>query len=548
MTNPSPSPVSPHESIPNPIIPMSFIPEKDEDLGDEITRLAGHINAAQYRFLKLLAALIERKAWGGDSGMKTPAHWLNYYCGIDLGAAREKVRVAKCLQSLPLIDVAFSTGAISYSKVRAMTRTATPENEDYYLDIAKHGTASHVEILVRQHQRAERLNQGCQDKAQHDAREFNWFYDDDGMLVFRGKLPAADGAVFLKAMDAMLQTLRAKNLQQPEIESAQRETDAEAKTFARKYSEARQEDQSLDRCGHDSEQQLQNPLAQCQLPDQTVSSQQCQQIESIDVSAETSVTDIAGEMVADTFTQKRADALVLMSEHLLATLDRGLVPLPGGEKYQVMVHINANSQNGTEQAPCQLDNGVCLTPLCSETMRRLACDASLVTAVEDAAGNVLNIGRKTRTVPPAIRRALNIRDRGCRVPSCCESRFVDAHHIRHWCDGGETSLGNLVLLCRHHHRLLHQGVIAINKECIESGSEAQLVFTNAAGRKIEDSLFPQFRAPSTGPEKTMEIEIANRELGLEIDSRTAITAWRGEVIDYGLAVAALLDRGSVGQG
>ena len=103
MTNTSTSPKFPHKSVPNPVLATGFIPEKNEDLGAEITRLAGHINAAQYRFLKLLAALIERKAWGGDSGMKTPAHWLNYYCGIDLGAAREKVRVAKSLESLPLI-------------------------------------------------------------------------------------------------------------------------------------------------------------------------------------------------------------------------------------------------------------------------------------------------------------------------------------------------------------------------------------------------------------------------------------------------------------
>jgi len=293
---------------------------------------------------------------------------------------------------------------------------------------------------------------------------------------------------------------------------------------------------------------LQKSLAQCQPTDQTCSSQQSRQIDASGVSAETSLADSTGDLAADTFTQKRADALVLMSEHLLATLDRGLSPLPGGEKYQVMVHINANSLQATEPAPCQLDNGAGLTPLCPETMRRLACDASLVTVVEDAVGNVLNIGRKTRTIPPAIRRALTVRDRGCRVPGCCESRLVDAHHIHHWCDGGETSLENLVLLCRHHHRWLHQGFIAIDKECIVSGSEAQLVFTNAAGRKIEASLFPQFRAPSTGPEQTMGIEIANRELGLEIDSRTAITAWRGEVMDYGLAVEALLDRGSVGLG
>ena len=136
---------------------MGFIPDSDQALATELTRLAGHINAAQYRFLRLLAALIERNAWGGDSGMKTPAHWLNYYCGIDLGAAREKVRVAKALQSLPLIDQAFASGALSYSKVRALTRSATVGNQTLLLNVAKYGTAEHMETLVRQHRRVQRL-------------------------------------------------------------------------------------------------------------------------------------------------------------------------------------------------------------------------------------------------------------------------------------------------------------------------------------------------------------------------------------------------------
>ncbi|MDA1372927.1 MAG: hypothetical protein O2971_19535 [Proteobacteria bacterium] len=135
-----------HTTSPDPNPVPTWIPASNQALSDEITRLAGHINAAQYRFLKLFAVLVERKAWGGDSGMKSPAHWLNYFCGIDMGAAREKVRVAKCLASLPLIDQAFASGAISYSKVRAMTRTATPDNEEYLLMIARHGTANMLKL------------------------------------------------------------------------------------------------------------------------------------------------------------------------------------------------------------------------------------------------------------------------------------------------------------------------------------------------------------------------------------------------------------------
>ena len=464
--------------IPPSSTPACFIPATDQDLSDEITRLAGHINAAQYRFLKLLAALVERKAWGGDSGMKSPAHWLNYYCGIDLGAGREKVRVAKCLPSLPLIDQAFASGAISYSKVRAMTRTATADNEDYLLNIAKHGTTAHVEMLVRKTQRAQRLNASRQDKAQYAARAFSWYHDDDGMLVFKGRLCAEDGAVFLKAMDAVLDQLR-----NDESGHARREAKLERKNSDNKTSS-----------GEIEAAQSQNPLESTQTTEQITSSTQNQTnvssfTEVADVSAETFLSDftngIEKETAKQTFSQKKADALVFMSEHLLATVIQGqepeqgqffpLKPLSAGDKYQVMVHIDATTATSdhleSAQGLCQLDESGFRSPLAARTLRRLACDASVVPVLENDAGDVLNVGRKTRSIPPAIRRALLLRDRGCRFPGCCEFRFVDGHHIQHWCDGGETSLINLVLLCRHHHRLLHQGVFSIAVVSSYAGSD-----------------------------------------------------------------------------
>ena len=473
----------------------AWIPADNQQLSDEITRLAGHINAAQYRFLKLLAALIERNAWGGDSGIKSPAHWLNYYCGIALGASREKVRVAKCLGSLPLIDQAFASGAISYSKVRAMTRTATPDNEEYLLMIARYGTAQHVETLVRHTQRARRLCADGQDESkqsQYEAREFSWYYDDDGMLVFKGKLTAEDGAVFLKAIDAVMQKSWEEDRKSPENEQNTTEK---------------------------------------------------QQPETENVPAETLLAD---EPKAS-FAQKRADALLSLSEQALATLDKGLRPLTGGDKYQVMVHLDANLSTDHREAVCRLENGQFLTPLAPATARRLACDASLVTVLEDKAGNVLNVGRKTRTIPPAIRRALRLRDRGCRFPGCCETRFVDAHHIQHWCDGGETSMDNLLLLCRQHHRLLHEGVFSIAHLAEDEAAGAQgtkrdegFVFTDATGKQIPVALYPQFENSKPVADGSLLIEIENGEMGLQIDSRTAVTAWRGERMDYDLGVAALM--------
>jgi hypothetical protein len=115
-----------------------------QKLEDDITSLAAHIDAAMFRWLELIREFDECEGWAGD-GIRSCAHWLNWKCGLGLGAARERVRVANALKNLPKICEAFRQGRVSYSKVRAMTRVATTRNEDVLLDIAFHGTAWHVE-------------------------------------------------------------------------------------------------------------------------------------------------------------------------------------------------------------------------------------------------------------------------------------------------------------------------------------------------------------------------------------------------------------------
>lgn len=118
--------------------------EEIRDLEDQITELAAHIHAANYRLLTLVRRFDESAGWGGP-GLRSCAHWLNWKCGIGMNAAREKVRVAHAMGDLPRISASFSKGEISYSNVRAMTRVATSENEEFLLMIALHGTAAHVE-------------------------------------------------------------------------------------------------------------------------------------------------------------------------------------------------------------------------------------------------------------------------------------------------------------------------------------------------------------------------------------------------------------------
>jgi Domain of unknown function (DUF222) len=151
------------------------------------------------------------------------------------------------------------------------------------------------------------------------------------------------------------------------------------------------------------------------------------------------------------------------AEALVALSDAALAPgrsRSGGERYQVVVHVDADAlANDDGEGGCALDDGPALAP---ETARRLACDASVL-ALSERRGKTVRVGRKTRTIPPAVRRALRARDRGCRFPGCENHRFVDAHHLKHWARGGETRLDNLLLLCGRHHRLVHEGGYAVDE-------------------------------------------------------------------------------------
>ena len=169
-----------------------------DPLGDEIALLCAHINAATFKLLRLLARYDEEGRWGG--GFRSCAHWLSWRTGISIGPAREKVRVARCLPSLPLISEALASGELSYSKVRALTRVATPDNEAELLSFAHHGTTSHVERLVRLWRRVDR---NADSQAARTARRgLSVWLTDDGSYAVRGRLTPEVGALLQKALEA----------------------------------------------------------------------------------------------------------------------------------------------------------------------------------------------------------------------------------------------------------------------------------------------------------------------------------------------------------
>jgi hypothetical protein len=206
-----------------------------------------------------------------------------------------------------------------------------------------------------------------------------------------------------------------------------------------------------------------------------------------------------------------------------------------------MLHVDINTlrqhsgEDGAHQEHRHLDEKPWIS---AQTARRLSCDASLVTVLEDEKGKVLNIGRRARTVPASLRRALDVRDKTCRFPGCCESRTVESHHIEHWADGGETSLENLAKFCKFHHAQLHRGCFDVRVEPpVDDQGEAQLVFTTPSGRWIETDLFPQFP-----PQIAQTAKEALQHAAPEVDAKTCVTRWQGEPCDYGMAIEGLLRR------
>jgi 5-methylcytosine-specific restriction endonuclease McrA len=243
------------------------------------------------------------------------------------------------------------------------------------------------------------------------------------------------------------------------------------------------------------------------------------QADAADGSAETCTANAAPSME-----QQQADALALLAE---TALHHGLDPGAPGERYQVVVHVDAPVL-GDPDHPGQsvLEDGGRVS---SETSQRLACDAARVVMRHDANGHVTEMSARTRTIPPALRRALQHRDQGCRFPGC-NVLFGQGHHIRHWAQGGPTTLSNLALLCRRHHRAVHEEGYQIERR-----TDGELEFRHPYGW-----LIPDVPDRSAIPDDPIDIIRAqNQAAGLQLDAQTGKPRWHGERLDLSYAIDVL---------
>lgn len=289
-----------------------------DDLDQAIVNLATRINAETYELLVLVRQFDERAGWL-KWGLGNCAQWLHYRCDLSMNAAREKVRVAHALKTLPHIAAAFATGELSYSKVRAMTRVAGAHNEDDLLSFALQTTTARVEERCRE------LRCGAVDSLDSAQRAFAnrslrvSRNAERGTMTITVELPMETGELVEKALD--------------------KARDDSASTI---------------------------------------------------------------EFVDESWSARQA--------------------CNSSDDYLVTIHVDQSA----------LSNGNGRSSLPIESVKRLCCDGNTVVIGEDENGEPLNIGRKTRTVPTAIKRALQARDKGCSFPGCQHTRFVDAHHIEHW--------------------------------------------------------------------------------------------------------------------
>ena len=470
-----------------------------DDLEDEIATLSAHIDAATSRLLRTIAEFDRREGWA--CGFASCAHWLSYRVGLDLVTAREKVRVARALEGLPKISQAFEGGKMSYSKVRAMTRFATPDNEEELLRIARDGTASHLERVVRGYRRARRLEEAEEAERQHEERFLHYHTDDDGMLVIEARLPPEVGACVVKALEAAMDGLRdMKRCQRKETQDAV--------------------------CSPGPSDSDEGMIAEESKEGESVRTR-------LDVSAESSAAGNASPRQAArcceeeaTPVQLRADALGLLAE---AALGKGLEHTERGEAYHVAVHVDAETladpglDGRSEVEPC--------TSASAESSRRLACDAPAFAVVHGADGEVLRVGRKSRRVSLPLWRVLAARDETCRFPGCARHRHLQAHHVRHWASGGDTSPENLILLCRAHHRVVHEVGYGV-----ELDGRGGLTFLRPDGRPL-----PASPGRETLPaDPTGALAAAHRSLGLCITAQTNEPGWDGQGIDLDLAVEQVI--------
>ncbi|GAA1489978.1 HNH endonuclease signature motif containing protein [Brachybacterium sacelli] len=414
----------PAADMPSPAGPGRLARADAESLGERIQRQAAHLAEATCELLLMLADFDAREGVGWFVGLKSTAHWLAWSCSMSPGTAREHVRVARALPSMPRTVAEFRAGRLSYSKVREMTRVADRVEEEQLVELARCTTASQLARAVSSFRAIDGSRLG-----QDAVREARWRTREDGMVEIRAVLPAEAGAEMITALETALQR---DGTAVPSVER----TDEPSVELADEHA------------GHPASE---DTLAEAE--------------------ADVAAAEDARATTAPTLAQRRADAVHEVARGFLAAApgDRS-----GEDRHLVVVQVDASAlvhdgpaanpehltdadagrvPSGTPQR-CGVVGGGSLE---TRTAERLACTGRVAIVLTDAGGEILHLGRARRLASRAQRRALRLRDGTCCFPGCHQSRNLDAHHVTPWSQGGLTDIEGLALVCRRHHVIVHEG-------------------------------------------------------------------------------------------
>jgi hypothetical protein len=507
-------------------------------LGERCAVTYMRADALQYEAMVLLAEFDARDGWSHTAHTST-ADWLAWRIGITAGAARERVRTARALRELPRTSAAMRGGELSYAKVRALTRVARPGSEEALLELARACSAARLERKLRSWTSETREREARTGERRHASRRLSVFPDEDGMYAVRGRLDPEVGAALMRAIEAASDALYGRD--GDDITPDQRRADAVGllaeRALAAGFADGPVSGSRAERYQvvlHVEAAALRNgsgsaPSVEADAADAAegyvapgpaggrIGPGPATGRGNGDVSAETRGSGGDGEGGDRDVSAETRGSSISARDVSAETRD---------------LRVDARSRPRS-----RLADG---TRLSAETARRLACDASVVVVARasNASGSrgdvrVLDVGRRTRTIPPALRRALDVRDGGCRFPGCA-SRFADAHHIQHWADGGETRIENLVLLCRRHHRAVHEG-----RARVWRGADDSVVFFRPDGRVLYDAP-PRKLATRKGAAAPVR-PVRPDELRFDLPSyRTGAARWaRDREVQLGIEARAL---------
>lgn len=469
-SEPPESPESP-ESLsaappPTPEVPARLTRTDAEELGTRIQQQAALIAEATCELLLMVGEFDARDGLGWFGGLKSTAHWLSWSCSMSPGTAREHVRVARALPTMPLTVAEFRAGRLSYSKVREMTRVVDRIDEALLVDFARSMTASQLASTIASFRAVDASRLG-----QDAVRQARWQVRDDGMVEIRALLPAEMGAEVITALGLALDR---DGTQPPPVDPG---------AVDPRPGDSGADAPSLDGSGN-------------RVAPRTVS--------RADQLSEEDAAQNDAEITTDpTLEQRKADALLQLARTFL---DAEPDDRSGEDRHLVVVQVSAEALTQNAPAGTSAEEGITADapspnvpagtpelcgvlgagPLEVRTAERLACTGKVAISITDAGGEILHLGRSRRLASRAQRRALRLRDTTCSFPGCHQSQHLDAHHVVPWSDGGPTDIDGLALLCRRHHVMVHEGGLRLMPGSPTTGALGQrFTVVDADGRPVQ---------------------------------------------------------------